>query len=111
MLAHHKSGAAVNGGVTLPRLRTRSRRRKPRGPEWKRQAALCAVWIFLLALYVFTALPWSAAGSVVFLACDWQLLHRWPCDPDASPLTLTERKRGIAWRVAGLALLTIGIFT
>ncbi len=101
----------MNGGFTLPRLLTRSRRRKPRGPEWKRQAVWVAVWMLLLALNILAGAPWSAAGAAILLACEWQELHRWPCEPEASPLTLTERKRGVAWRAAALALMLVGIFT
>lgn len=101
----------MNGGLTLPRLLARSRRRKPRGPEWKRTAKWCAAWLVLLALNGVLGHFASAAGCAVFFSLEWRNLHRWPCDPEAAALTMEEARRGCLMAMLGLALMVVGILT
>lgn len=100
----------MSGGFALPRIRVRSRRRKPRGPQWRRKAAWCCAWLVLIAANLLSANCWSAIGAAVFFVVDWRELHHAPCDPDAKPLTLRERERHLAMCACGLALMVAGNF-
>jgi hypothetical protein len=96
------------GGFTLPRIRIRSRRRKPRGPEWKRKALHVALDAFFVVVYAPTA--WAVAvGFTICLAVDWRDLHRAPCDPEARPLTLREEITGALAVLAALSLVVVGV--
>ena len=99
------------GGFALPRLRVRSRRRKPRGPWWRYTAAFCCVWLVLIAVNLLVGNPWSAAGAAIFFTVDWRDLHRAPCDPEARPLTIREEAHGVGLCMLGLALCVVGIAT
>jgi hypothetical protein len=98
----------VNGGFALPRIRARSRRRKPRGPQWRRKAAWCCLWLVLTSANLMSGHALVAAGMAVLFAVDWRELHRAPCDPEAAPLTLREELAHTAVGFAAVALALVG---
>lgn len=99
------------GGLTLPRVRVRSRRRKPRGPEWRRSAALCCANAFSLLVFLLSDEPLCAAASAIGLAVTWIDLHHAPCDPEARALTRREEAIGGAAACFALVLFVVGIVT
>lgn len=101
----------MSGGFALPRLRIRSRRRKPRGPEWKRTAAWCCFCLFNMAFAALLGAALTAIGWALAFSIEWRELHRWPCDPEATALSIREVLCHRAVSVLAVALMFIGIFS
>ncbi len=87
------------------------RRRRPRGPKWKKRAAWFCLEAFGAILSFVAGWPLYAAGFLLALANDWTHLHRAPCDPEAPPLTEREWIRIVVFDVGAIVLALTGMLS
>lgn len=97
------------GGLTLPRIRVRSRRRKPRGPQWRRKARRCALVAITAIVLSLVSAPYSAIGCSIALGVEWRELHHAPYDPEAPPLTLRQSAENAVATAVALGFMLVGI--
>ncbi len=88
-------------GVALPRIRVRTRRRKPRGPEWRRQFRWLAWAMTLAVACVFAGLVFTATGMALQAVAHLRELRRWPCDPEARPATVAQAQTDMLLMAGG----------
>lgn len=97
-------------GHALPRLLVRTRRRKPRGPAWKRAFVWLCLWLILLAYSLIFGFLLTAAGDALFAVAAYWALGWWPANPEGAEPTLGQLRAQIWVARCGFVLVVLGIF-
>jgi hypothetical protein len=97
------------GGFALPRIRVRSRRRRPRTPWWRFWAGLFCAWLALLAWHVLDADAVGTAAAVCGTVFARRKMRQRPADPEAPVLTTRDVSIDLALNAGVWAGILAGV--